>query len=201
MVIKNYFNPKRIVDFIVVFCVISQFFVLSFLTVQYIVPKYVEKAQNEKLTNLVPIIPPTYPPNYPLNMDVTAYIGNPNLEESFVPIALADKVISVCSKVTYDEKTNQFNYQYKISTVAKETCFLSWEILDRVLNNGNLLTSNNNNLPKMVELDPEKTLEFSLTSSLGPALYEGNAWIYKKKSDHWELIPLKAQPGPLPRQE
>lgn len=201
MALKNRIDIIKIINYISVFGII-----LLLVGVCYVIGFGISGVLKTAITpkppaNLTPLIPPSYPPNYPLNMDVTAYIGGPELDDEFVASELKDKLISVCSKVTYNEIDKNFVYNYKISTVSKEPYFLSWEILDRVLNNSKLLDNNSNLLPKMVQLSPEKTLEFSLVSSLPPALYEGQAWIYKQKDNHWELIPLKAQPGPLPRQE
>jgi hypothetical protein len=168
---------------------------------------YVVMMLPEPTTTPLPQQPPAYAPNYPLNMEITSYIGKPDLDETFVAAGMGDKLISFVHKVTFDETKRVYVYHYKLSYVGKEKCFFSWELLDRVINNQTTQiladqppsTSNS----KLIELLPNKVKELSMESQLPPALYEGAAWIYRQKKDDktiWELVRVNAQAGPLPRQ-
>lgn len=150
---------------------------------------------------------PNYFPNYPLNMDFTSYLGQSNLEESFVPEGLGDKLISVFHSVTYDEKELNYVYNYRISFIGKQKCYLAWEVLDQILNQEkekiSINTPPKTDSPSLIALEPNVTLEFKLISNSPPILSTGIAWIYKAKELNdkntiWELIKLNAQPGPLP---
>lgn len=151
-----------------------------------------------------PNVSPHYVPNYPLNMDVTSYIGKPDLDEEFVSKDLSDKLISVFHNVTYDEKELKYIYNYKISFSGKKKCYLAWEILDQMLNNNVTVdVPPKADAPALVALEPGVVREFKITSNSPPILGNGTAWIYKSKklSDDnviWELIKLNSQPGPLP---
>lgn len=189
-------NKNGLLQTILVACVVIMTGVLVWMAISHPIPTLTTPGWQQQ------VLPPTsaYPPNYPLNMEITSYIGRPDLDESFVPANTGDKLISVVHKVTYDESVHRFVYHYKISFIGKEKCFLSWELLDRVFNS----SQNSTPLNSLIELEPEKIREFSMQSEEPPALYEGFAWIYKKKilqdkSETWELIRLNAQPGPLPR--
>jgi len=146
------------------------------------------------------------PPNYPLNMEITSYIGKPELDAAFVAEGMGDKLISFLHKVTFDNDKRVYVYDYKISFIGKEKCFFSWELLDRVLGEQSTVLVDQppqKSNSKLVELEPNKVKEFKLTSDKPPVLYEGVAWIYKQKKDDktvWELIRVNAQAGPLPRQ-
>ncbi len=129
--------------------------------------------------------------NYPLSQEVTTYIGKRDLEESFVAPDLADKLISVVHKVVYDEPSKQFNYTYKLSYVGKVKCFLNWQLLDRI----------NNTELSLLELEPSKTYEFTMSSPKPPVITEGSVWLYKQKGTLWELVRLQSQIGPLPKSE
>jgi len=143
--------------------------------------------------------PPTeIPPvqNYPLNMEVTSYMGNPELEEDFVPTQLNDKLISIFHSVVYNEKENNYVYTYRISYLGKQKCLLAWEVINQIFS----LDKNVDLIP----LEPEKTVEFKISSNIPPVLVMGNAWIYKAKELNdkntiWEMFELNSQSGPLPQ--
>ncbi len=135
-------------------------------------------------------------PEYPINMQVTSYIGNPTLDESLVAPNMGDKLISVLTKVTYDEEHQQYVYEYKIGYLGKKPAFLSWTVLDQVVND----TVNGTLFP----LEPEQVKEFTFISKAPPTLSKGTAWLYRprnlnEKTVVWDCVPLESQPGPLPK--
>lgn len=143
---------------------------------------------------------PRFLPDYPINMQVTSYLGNASLDEALVPLNMGDKLISVLTKVTYDEKSQQYTYNYKIGYLGKQPIFVSWGIFDRILSGspvgGNVL----------IPIEPESTTEFTFSSNRPPTMSNGNAWLYRSrtledgKTVVWDLVSLDAQPGPLPKE-
>jgi hypothetical protein len=139
-----------------------------------------------------------YLPDYPINMQVTTYLGNPSLDETLVPLNMGDKLISVLTKVTYDEKSQQYLYNYKIGYLGKQPILLTWTVMDKVLSSNPLAGS------ILIPLEPDQTKEFNFTSTAPPTLSNGSAWLYRSReldedNKVWDLIPLDSQPGPLPK--
>ncbi|RDJ35678.1 MAG: hypothetical protein DWQ19_12740 [Crenarchaeota archaeon] len=142
-------------------------------------------------------------PEYPLNMQVTSYIGAPDLDEFIVDPEMSNKLISVLTKVIYNEDSQQFTYEYKIAYSGKIKVLFNWTLLNKVQPVGSQSA--------LIELNPEKTVEFTITSAAPPKQATGEAWIYYpkewqltshggKKLTLWEYMPLTAHPGPIPNE-
>lgn len=142
------------------------------------------------------IVDPTQNPQYPMNMEVTSYIGGIDLDETVIDKLNSDKLISIVNKVSYNEETKRYIYEYEITYNGKKNVFLLWEILDQIIRGEKV---SNSNALHLVELTPTKTQKFKMESVSSPALYEGFAWLYiKKEGEIWEMKNLSAQPAPLP---
>ena len=145
-------------------------------------------APREPIVQNIPI-PSDVRPKYPLNMEVTTYIGNPNLSDHLIQDGMGDKLISVVQKVTF--KDGQFLYKYRLSFSGNQKCLLNWDVLNELIGTPT---------QKLIELENGKTVEFSTTSPNAPLLVDGNAilYVYQKEGKYWESVRLNSELSPLP---
>jgi len=125
---------------------------------------------------VVPTPPNAYFSDYPMNMEMRS-TQRLNKED----------VIYLTHKVTYDGTTEKYLYYIRVELKGSSVILFKWDVLWPVMDG-------------LLELGPDKPLEFTHEHESPPTMFNGNVMIYQKRGNEkvWNMTLKRPQLGPWP---